>query len=125
MPTLIVNHADGKTIHPFNRHATLGRSSRCTLCIKDIKLSRVHCEIVQDENDFVLVDLRSQNGTRVNDRLITEIILHDGDRISLGKSEVLFVTTNEAVATKAATEQNGELPQLKALPVKKVSHKDL
>ena len=47
--------------YDFIDYATIGRSSKCTVSIKDIKLSRVHCEIIHIENKYILIDLHSQN----------------------------------------------------------------
>lgn len=90
MARLVMNNSEKKEAVDFTHYATIGRSSRCTLCIKDIKLSRVHCEIIQVEEDYILIDLHSQNGTKLNENLILETILCDGDRLILGKSEVIF-----------------------------------
>lgn len=102
MPTLLVDYSNNTVAQKFEKYASIGRSKRCTLCIKDIKLSRVQCEIVKDEDDFLLVDTRSQNGTRLNGKLITEAILKNGDKICIGRTEITF-----AVGEKVST---GTLP---------------
>ncbi len=48
-------------------------------------VSRRHAEIKRSDGQFSLVDLKSFNGTLVNDQRITETVqLFDGDRIQLG-----------------------------------------
>lgn len=76
--------------YEFQDYATIGRASKCTLSISDIKLSRIHCEIIRDENDYILIDLKSQNGVQLNSSFVTEAFLKDYDQLTLGKSEVLF-----------------------------------
>lgn len=90
MPKLSVLYAEQTHEYQFTNYATIGRSSHCTVGIKDIKLSRIHCEIVQDDADFILVDLHSQNGTRVNEQLVLETILKPGDKIQVGRAEITF-----------------------------------
>ncbi|MBI3271795.1 MAG: FHA domain-containing protein [Planctomycetes bacterium] len=69
----------------------LGRSKECHLLLKGgVKVSRRHAELRFAEGRFVLVDLGSQNGTRVNGEKITRCILEDGDKIEIGKFELLI-----------------------------------
>jgi len=69
---------------------TLGRSKECTLPIEDTMLSRKHCEIRYSNGHFMLVDLKSKNGTFVNGTPVSTWQLKDGDLISLGNASVLF-----------------------------------
>jgi pSer/pThr/pTyr-binding forkhead associated (FHA) protein len=86
MPKLSVQGHEYK----LDSYATIGRSSKCTVQIKDIKLSRVHCEVIYYDGHWILVDLHSQNGTKLNNRGITESILKDGDKITVGRADILF-----------------------------------
>ena len=90
MPKIIL---EGKE-YTFVSYATIGRSSKCAVCIDDIKLSRVHCEIIQDEKDFILVDLHSQNGVKLNDHFVTEAILKNEDKVTLGRTAFTFLRIN-------------------------------
>lgn len=88
MPKLI---NEGRS-YVIDHYASIGRSSKSTISFPDdAKLSRVHCEIIQDEDDFILIDLHSQNGTQRNGQYITEVILADNDTITLGRAEFKFV----------------------------------
>src|SRR5881396_4378692 len=70
---------------------TLGRASDCTIPIKDRFLSRRHAEIVHDEGTWYVRDCGSVNGTMLNGvKLAETTLLHPGDRIALGDSEVVF-----------------------------------
>jgi pSer/pThr/pTyr-binding forkhead associated (FHA) protein len=112
MPTLLIAYDNNTVEQKLEKYAAIGRSKRCTVCIKDIKLSRVQCEIIQDDSDFILVDLHSQNGTRLNGKLVTEAILKNGDKITIGRAELTFVNSGLAVSDN--------LPPL-TIPVKKYS----
>jgi len=66
----------------------IGRDARCDVVIDDPALSRIHVEIVQEENGFVLYDKNSSNGSRINgDRVVRQVLL-PGDQIEIGKTKM-------------------------------------
>ncbi len=70
---------------------TLGRSSDCTIPIRDRFLSRRHAEISFDDGVWHVRDCGSVNGTLINgSKLSGPAILKPGDHIILGDSEVVF-----------------------------------
>src|SRR5512140_1932520 len=65
----------------------LGRSSRADLALADRAMSREHARLHREAEGWLLEDLGSHNGTRVNEVPIQEAHrVHDGDTISLGGS---------------------------------------
>jgi hypothetical protein len=68
----------------------LGRSRRCDIVLTDPNVSRQHAEVRRQDDGFMLVDLGSTNGTRVNRRDVKQVVLQHGDRIELGTTEFLF-----------------------------------
>ena len=68
----------------------IGRSRRCDIVLTDPNVSRQHAEIRRQDDGFMLVDLGSTNGTRVNRRDVKQVVLQHGDRIELGTTELLF-----------------------------------
>jgi len=68
----------------------LGRSRDAGLRISDVNISRKHAEIRQEGDTFWVVDLGSTNGTLVNGKRIDRHRLRDGDRITLGSTEIVF-----------------------------------
>ena len=71
---------------------TLGRNSHNNIVLKDPFVSKNHLQIVEDEEEFFLEDLGSANGTFLNGDKIEDVIkLKNGDKISLGNIEFLFV----------------------------------
>ncbi len=64
---------------------TLGREPSCELPLPSEVVSRRHAEIEWSKNGFVLRDLGSRNGTRVNDERVKYWRqLKDGDKIWIG-----------------------------------------
>ncbi len=69
---------------------TMGRLPGCTISFDDPNISRVHAEIRPEGGGFTLIDAGSTNGTTVNGIRISSHRLLDGDRITLGATEVEF-----------------------------------
>lgn len=64
---------------------TIGRTRDCDLCLADLSVSRTHALLVRDEDGWVLSDLGSHNGTRLNGWLIREPVpVRAGDRVEFG-----------------------------------------
>lgn len=74
----------------------IGRQAGCDLVIDDTQASRSHCLIERTGNEYLLRDLQSKNGTRVNGQLITTCVLSAGDVISIGTVEMRFVNPDAA-----------------------------
>lgn len=70
--------------------AVIGRLATSDVVINDPNVSRRHAELRRDDDGWVLVDLGSTNGTLVNGKLARSHRLHDGDRLTLGSSELVF-----------------------------------
>ena len=82
-------------IYPLNQQAfTIGRQQENTLCIKDSYVSSKHAVLYPDEQR--LEDLHSSNGTKVNQMPIQEVILQDGDLISIAGHEYVYHCGKEA-----------------------------
>ena len=68
----------------------IGRSRRCDIVLTDPNVSRQHAEIRRQGDGFMLLDLGSTNGTRVNRRGVRQAVLQHGDRIELGTTAVSY-----------------------------------
>ena len=71
----------------------IGRLPECRVVLNDPNVSRRHAEIRRQGSDFVIADLRSTNGTRVNGMPVRERTLVDGDEISVGTTAIRFETS--------------------------------
>ena len=77
--------------HPItSRSFVIGRSRECDLSVTDGNASRRHAEISQEGSVYVLVDLGSTNGTELNGKRVTRHELADGDRITIGATDLVF-----------------------------------
>ncbi len=77
----------GKTEFFTDSKIGIGTDSSCNLrfnLLTDKNTSPLHAEINLRECDYILKDLDSSKGTFVNNRLIKEVVIHDGDLIEFG-----------------------------------------
>ncbi len=80
----------GKTHVLDGREITVGRHPSNTVRLADEKASRHHCCIRPDkEGRYLVLDLDSRNGTRVNEVKVKETHIADGDVIRVGGHEFL------------------------------------
>jgi diguanylate cyclase (GGDEF)-like protein len=70
----------------------IGRSSTNDLFIDQESISRHHARISFDGTSYWATDLGSTNGTYVNDELVREQRLRDGDQVRIGRSILKFMT---------------------------------
>jgi len=68
----------------------VGRSHDCDLVLDDPNVSRRHAEVRRENGHWVVVDLGSTNGLKVNGRRVAEAALNPGDEITLGLSRLSF-----------------------------------
>ena len=69
---------------------TIGRASSNSIVLPDQNASRSHASVIRRGEEWWVIDEGSTNGTLVNDSLIKERKLKEGDRIRIGSTEVEF-----------------------------------
>lgn len=79
---------------------TLGRGTNADFIVGDALISRIHCRFTASELQLQVEDLKSTNGTFVNDKRIEVALLEDGDRLRVGQVEL--------VVSRGEPEQDGE-----------------
>jgi hypothetical protein len=90
MARLILREDNAVREFPLAREAILGRQEGSTVRLAERKASRQHARIWVEGADYVLEDLASSNGTRVNGRKVLRWVLRHGDTIQIGKTRLLF-----------------------------------
>jgi Protein of unknown function (DUF3662)/FHA domain len=81
---------DGERVPLGEYVVSIGRAPDCTIVLGDPNVSRRHAEIRPAGDGFVVVDLASTNGSRVNNVRITERALVDGDTLQFGNTVFHF-----------------------------------
>lgn len=72
----------------------IGSASDCDIVLTDKKISRKHCTIRYEGNEFQIADLDSSNGTFVNEDRVQKHDLIDNDIIKLGDIQFKFKSVN-------------------------------
>lgn len=72
------------------QETVIGRSVGCSVRLDDSEVSRQHARITHNGQDFVLKDLNSANGTKVNGRAVIERVLCNGDSLQIGSNVITF-----------------------------------
>ena len=69
---------------------TLGRATRADFVVNAAMVSRFHCRLSASQAGTLEVqDLNSTNGTFVNERRVTHAVLSPGDRLRVGRLELV------------------------------------
>ncbi|MFT5128274.1 MAG: pSer/pThr/pTyr-binding forkhead associated (FHA) protein [Rhodothermales bacterium] len=89
---------------------TIGRVEEADICIPDQSVSTRHGELRRDaEGSYVLYDLGSSNGSRVNGARITEQKLVHSDILQIGNIEVMFDCEEQSLSSVLSTQTGIDL----------------
>ncbi len=69
---------------------SIGRSRVCEIKLEDTTVSGQHCRIIPENGKHFLYDLRSTNGTFVNEKKVRKVELKEGDVIKVGETHFLY-----------------------------------
>ena len=81
---------DGRRVEIGERPLEIGRMPECDVSLSDPNVSRRHAEVRRQGAGFVIVDLGSTNGTRVNGATVKQRALNNGDEITVGATKLRF-----------------------------------
>jgi len=80
-----------------DRRLTIGRAMACDFTLADLSVSRWHARLYRKDGDWLLSDLGSTNGTRLNGwRVTTAVPVRPGDLVTFGS--VSFVISDRGRA---------------------------
>lgn len=69
----------------------IGRDSKSDIVVHDLNASRTHAELhFEPQGVWVISDLGSTNGTKVNGNLVPSSALRPGDHVTIGVTEYVF-----------------------------------
>jgi len=86
--SLVLPNGDRYVLGP--EVVVLGRLPECDITLNDSNVSRRHAEIRPQGEGFVLNDLGSTNGSKVNGMRVPQRELQDGDELSFGSIRLVF-----------------------------------
>jgi pSer/pThr/pTyr-binding forkhead associated (FHA) protein len=67
---------------------TVGRAPRADFILDVALVSRLHCRLTAADDQLEVLDLKSTNGTFVNDKRVEKATLATGDRLRVGRVEM-------------------------------------
>ncbi|NDC64026.1 MAG: FHA domain-containing protein, partial [Planctomycetia bacterium] len=76
---------------------SIGRETGNFIQVEDNEVSRRHAEIRRVGDTFVVGDLKSSNGTYLNNRKVERAELAEGDQIQIGRTVLLYSRDREAI----------------------------
>jgi hypothetical protein len=94
---------------------SIGRALDNDVIIEDPRVSRHHAQLRQRYGRYVLYDLGSSGGTRINSYSVEECVLHSGDVISFAGVQVIY---GEDPPTPIPTPNREDTPPLAPLEIK-------
>ena len=68
---------------------TIGRSPGAEFIVDAALVSRLHCQLTAGAAELEVVDMESTNGTFVNGARVTRASLKEGDRLGIGRVELV------------------------------------
>ena len=68
----------------------IGRAPTCGLQLADESISREHSVVLADGGTYLLEDLQSTNGIKVNGKRVRSTELDHGDEIEIGQTRLIF-----------------------------------
>jgi hypothetical protein len=91
MPNLTIRANGAETLFQIEAETvSIGRGPHNDVQVEDGSASKEHCRVEQTASGWVLIDLESHNGTRVNGEYRNRADLDHGDTIRIGKVELRF-----------------------------------
>lgn len=96
---------------------TIGRNPSNTMVMEDGFSSQRHARIEKRGTDYVIKDLRSTNGTYVNETPVLEARLTQNDRLRIGETVFVFTCNTEPQNSSLSSRNPEWQKQLERLPV--------
>ncbi len=83
----LVPAGGGDTIPLIRTTMKIGRRRSCDVCLPFPNVSSFHCELTYKDGYWVVRDLNSTNGIKVNGQRLRYRPLRPGDKITIGKRD--------------------------------------
>ena len=91
------NDAVLKTIETDKEVITIGRNVKNDIQIDNLSVSKQHARIVKRQGKYFIEDMKSTNGTYLNEKKIAKEKLANNDVITIGKHTLLAILEKKPV----------------------------
>ncbi len=86
----------GDNVPLIRNKLTIGRRESCDVCLRFPSISGIHCELSFQDGYWLIRDLDSKNGVKVNGVKVRQKALSGGDKISIASREFIIEYTRRA-----------------------------
>jgi pSer/pThr/pTyr-binding forkhead associated (FHA) protein len=91
------NNAVLKTIETDKEIITIGRNVKNDIQIDNLSVSKQHARIVKHQGNYFIEDMKSTNGTYLNEKKITKQKLTNNDVVTIGKHTLQAILDKKPV----------------------------
>ena len=88
--TLVREEGGAEITYQLGRRTTIGRTPENDIQLDTTFISRHHAVLLSNTDHCIVEDLNSTNGVLVNGRRVGRHILHDGDTLTIGRTEFKY-----------------------------------
>jgi pSer/pThr/pTyr-binding forkhead associated (FHA) protein len=99
---VISDEMKDRTFELTKERVTVGRIAENDIFIENSAISSRHAELIRKGDDYIVHDLNSTNGTRVNGQRVVETRLYHGDSLMFGHFELQYQSSAKAGQTLPA-----------------------
>jgi len=106
LPAILVTlqEGDGTPVNlRFEKPFRIGRDEECQIMLKDPVVSRVHAEVIFEKKQWLFRDLQSMNGTFLNGKKVSRVVLRGKTKIVIGTSGPVLTFVVEGSETTDQT----------------------
>ncbi len=103
----LVLRFDGQDVQEFvldKEIINIGRTAKNDIVIDNLAVSSLHACVHNSNDDFILEDMGSTNGTFVNDNKVDRHTLKNSDIITVGKHQLVFFSESSTTSADAEIE---------------------
>ncbi len=94
-----------KTLETDKAEITIGRNENNDIHINNLGASKKHARIFRRNGEYIIEDLKSTNGTLLNDENIVTAQLSGGDVVTIGKHHLYVSIQEDREATQSFAEE--------------------
>jgi adenylate cyclase len=107
----LIPQGGGDAIPLVRETLTMGRRESCDICLRFPNVSGMHCELIFRQGHWIIRDLGSTNGIKVNGARVPKKVLHPGDTITIAKRTytIQYTPTVGKQALEEILEDNEDL----------------
>ena len=112
----LIPQGGGDSIPLVRSPLILGRRESCDVCLQFANVSGKHCELIFKEGFWIIHDLGSTNGTKVNELVVSKKIVRSGDIIKIGQRN-FTIQYQESGVVGALEDADAELANAISIPL--------